>query len=330
MRYSTPFRRPRGCGPQIALAILIAPAVFADPPSSGAVQLIRDPDFQNGFMLQRPEPGKRVECGVARGPGGIPAVWDLAQWTSKFHFDESTPVGRAAGGAFVLANPARRVVFGGDDGVLSLGVNTGPEYGDRLRQKGEPWVHLLVSQRFATHPRLGDLDSIRLRLDARLARFEELQPGQHPHTHAAHCMMFITVQNLDRKSPGHGDYLWFGIPIYDNRYREIRTYAAPDSAGSGKFIYTPAPVPPPAPNIHDGQWTTFDLDLLPAMREGFAVARGRGFLKHLDSADDYRLGGMNLGWEMPGTYDVEIQIRGLRLTAIPRPPETDIPNAMSE
>ncbi len=102
-------------------------------------------------------------------------------------------------------------------------------------------------------------------------------------------------------------------------FRSASTPAKSTATGFDKFIYTPAPAPKPTPNIHAGEWTTFDLDLLPAMREGFAVARGRGYLQHLDGADDYRLGGMNLGWEMPGTYDVELQIRNLRLTAIPAP-----------
>lgn len=300
----------------LAIAVSVAAAGAGEPP--GAIPLIRDPNFRNGFVLLRPDPGQQVECGIASGPGGEPPVWKLAQWSSRFPFDGCTPVACTPGGAFVLANPARRVVFGGEDGILSLGVNTGPEYGDRLRQKGEPWVHLLVEQKFATHPRLGDLDSLRLLLQARLVRSSEIQPGQNPRVHAAHFLLFITVQNLERGNPGYGDFLWFGVTIYDNRFREVRAYAAPDSAGSGKFIYTPVPHPPPTPSIHDGGWSVLNNDLLPAIRDGIAVARSRGFLRHLDMADDYHLGGMNLGWEAPGAYDVEMEIRGLSLEAVLR------------
>jgi hypothetical protein len=299
-----------------------AAALLARNPSLQAAEapgipLIRDPDFQRGFLLLRPEPGKRVECGMVRGPGREPSVWSLAQWSSRFPFDGSTPVGQAPGSARVLSNPARRVVFGGEDRILSLAVNTGIEYGERLREKGEPWVHLLVSQPLRPQPRLGDLSALRFGLNARLVRSVELQEDQDPRIHAAQCLLFISVQNLEKGHRGFGDFLWFGVPIYDNRTRDFRTYAAPDFAGSNKFIYTPAPHPPARPNIHDGDWAVFDLDLLPRMLEGLAVARSRGYLGDLEDHGAYRVAAINVGWEVPGTYDVEIQLRGLRLLADP-------------
>ena len=83
-------------------------------------QLIRDPDFQRGFQLLRPEPGKKVPCGIVQGPDSKPVVWNLAQWSSRFPFDDATPVIQTADGARQLENPARRVQFGGQSGILSL------------------------------------------------------------------------------------------------------------------------------------------------------------------------------------------------------------------
>ncbi len=279
-------------------------------------QLICDPDFQRGFQLLRPEPGKKVPCGIVRGPDSRPVVWNLAQWSSRFPFDDSTPVTRTDCGARQPENAARRVRFGDPEGILTLAVDTGVEYGDRLRRKNQPWVHLLVSQRFDSQPALGQLSKLRLTLSGKLVRSVAVRMNQDPGIHAAQCLMFITVQNLVEGNPGFGDLLWFGIPIYDNRTREMRTYAAQDFAGSGKFIFTPAPEPPARPNIHDGDWSHLDLDLLPRIRDGVNLARDRGHLRDLDDVDAYRVTGMNLGWEMPGTYDVEIQIQGLRLLAV--------------
>lgn len=280
------------------------------------VQLIRDPDFQRGFQLLRPQPGKKVPSGIVRGPDSEPLVWNLAQWSSRFPFDESTPVTQTTDGARQLQNAARRVQFGGPEGILTLAVDTGVEYGEPLRRKDQPWVHLLVSQRFERQPALGQLSALRLTLSGRLVRSVELKREQNPRIHAAHCLMFLTVQNMEKGNPGYGDLLWFGIPLYDNRTREVSTYAAKDFAGTGKFIFTPAPDPPAQPNIHDGDWSRLDLDLLPRIREGVKLARDRGFLQDLEEVDAYRVTGMNLGWEMPGTYDVEIRIRKLRLLAV--------------
>jgi hypothetical protein len=33
-------------------------------------------------------------------------------------------------------------------------------------------------------------------------------PGQ-----AAQFLAYLTVQNLNRQSPGYGDYLWFGVQM---------------------------------------------------------------------------------------------------------------------
>ena len=49
--------------------------------------------------------------------------------------------------------------------------------------------------------------------------------------------------------------------------------------------------------------------------EGLEVAWERGYLKDSHDPSDYRLSGMNTGWEVTGPIDVEMQVRGLRLEA---------------
>ncbi len=291
----------------------------ADAPVVPATaELLRDPSFRQGFVLLRPEPGRKVECGVVPGPAGGAPVWHLAQWSSRHPFDTSTAVVRAEGGAVRLANAARAVAFGGEDGILSLAVHASAEYGDRPRAKGEPWVHLLVEQPIAALPRLGGLASLRLHVEARRVRALLVrEAGYDPRVHAAQFQIFLSVQNREKGSPGFGDYLWFGIPVYDNRHRTHRTYAAPDS-GTGKFIYTAASENFTRDSTHDDGWVTFDGELLPLIREGLSTARARGFLK--ESADEslFRIAALNMGWEVPGTFDVDMEIRRFSLRATPR------------
>ena len=49
------------------------------------------------------------------------------------------------------------------------------------------------------------------------------------------------------------------------------------------------------------------------MREALATAWKRGFLQESKNFADYFIGGMNMGWESPGTFDVEMQVRNLSL-----------------
>ncbi len=297
----------------------IGTAVTAGEPAVLApVELLRDPVFRQGFILLRPDPGRKVECGIVRGPEAAAPVWHLAQWSSRHPFDAATAVVRSAGGAVRLANEGRAVAFGGEDGILSLAVNASAEYGDRPRAKGEPWVHLLVEQPVVTLPRLAGLAGLRLHVEARRIRAVLARSDGHdPNLHAAQFQIFLSVQNREKGTPGFGDYLWFGIPVFDNRHRTHRTYAAPDS-GTGKFIYTAASEHFTRDSTHDDGWATLDADLLPLILEGLATARARGFLK--ESADEslFRIAALNMGWEVPGTFDVDLQIRRLSLSATPR------------
>lgn len=293
-------------------------ATSAEPSASAdGVELLQDPGFRCGFVLLRPEPGRKVPCGTVVGVETGEPAWQVAQWSARRPFDATTTVVRGEGGMVRLANEGRALAFGGAEGFLSLAVNASAEYGDRPRARGEPWIHLLVEQQVASLPRLASLASLRLHVEARRIRAVlARETGHDPRLHAAQFQIFLSVQNREKGSPGFGDYLWFGIPIYDNRHRVHRTYAAPDS-GTGKFIYTAASEPFTRGSTHDDGWVVFDGELLPLIREGLATARARGFLK--ESADEslFRIAALNMGWEVPGTFDVELEIRRLSLRAIP-------------
>jgi len=58
---------------------------------------------------------------------------------------------------------------------------------------------------------------------------------------------------------------------------------------------------------------TIDTDLLGLMREAVEAAWARGFLSSSKQPGDYAIGGLNMGWELPGTFDVELEIRNLSL-----------------
>ena len=49
------------------------------------------------------------------------------------------------------------------------------------------------------------------------------------------------------------------------------------------------------------------------------TAWARGFLPASHDLSDYRVGGMNLGWEVPGVLNVQMQLRDLSLKAFPKP-----------
>jgi len=302
-----------------------AAAPSTQPASHGPAQrqVIRDPHFRRGFFLIAPEPGRRIAYGELAGEDPkLKPVWDLDQWSSKYPL-AARPPRVLADGSRCFANKAKSVIVGqagSERADIALAVNAPLEYGGRAREAGEPWVHLLLLQAIENPPSLAEIFSARLRVEARLLRSKLLKTKDYtPALHAAQAQIFFSVQNRNRNSPGYGQYLWFGIPLYDDRWRSPAEYKARDTGGTNMFIFTPAAKEFTAKSAHDGEWISIDKDLLPLMREGLATAWERGFLKESRNLADYRIAEMNLGWEAPGLFDVEMQIRnlGLRVTDAP-------------
>jgi hypothetical protein len=282
-------------------------------------ELIRDPDFRRGFSVLQPAPGKRVRDGMIHGSEtAAEPVWDLVQWSSKHPLAIAAPE-KLADGSLCYSNVAKTVtlgVAGSDRGDLGMAVRAGVEYGSLARKSGEPWVHLLVEQNIDLPPSLADLSAARLHVEAKLTASEKQpMPDYSPGLHAAQFQIFFSVQNLNRQSAGFGKYLWFGIPIYDDRHRVVPAHKARDTGGTNMFIYTPAGDVFSPKSTHDQKWITIDTDLLPLMREGLEAAWRDNFLKESQALADYRIAAMNIGWEVPGTFDVDLAIRRLSLRA---------------
>jgi hypothetical protein len=133
--------------------------------------------------------------------------------------------------------------------------------------------------------------------------------------HAAQFQLFLTVQNRNRESAGFGKFLWFGVPFYDDRYRTPPGHVAQDTAGSDMFIYTP-----PAGEFFDGSahdmgWVRVERDLVPLFQQALDTAWQQGFLAESHRPADYRITSINLGWEVPGIFDVGMRVRNLSLRA---------------
>jgi hypothetical protein len=215
-------------------------------------------------------------------------------------------------------NVAKSIILSKPDaGGISMAVYGSIEYVGRARKQDEPWVHLLLQQDFKQPTALAELAAAKFHIEARLKSSLKIEtPDYSPGLHAAQFQVFFSVQNLNRKSAGYGEYLWFGIPIYDDRYRFPKAHKTQDTGGTKMFIFTPAGETYASQSAHDKQWITIDKDLLPLIKEGLATAWKAGFLKDSQSLSDYYMAGMNIGWEVPGIFDVDIQFKHLSLVEV--------------
>ncbi len=279
-------------------------------------ELIRDRHFLRGLIVYDPPPGKHVERGVLQWEECIgDPVWGLAQWHS-LHSIEGVEGERLETGGVRFANETKSITVGRpgtDDADLSLGIDAKLEYPDGPRKQGQNWPHLLASQRFRETPTIAETTELRFHVEGRLRHSERYaMEGYSPNTHAAQLVATVTVQNLNRDSAGYGDFLWLNIPQYDDRRAVTARLVMPDQASS-KLIFTVPGEALSRSSAHSGEWVTYDADLLPFVIEALEEAWKRDFLADSRDLSDYHLGGFSIGWEVPGTFSVEMQIRNLSL-----------------
>lgn len=301
--------------------------------------LIEDPKFVNWFDIRGL--GGDVDDGANQGvfPSSKNSIgkpsWRIAQWGSKYNFADPkvTIKKEISQHIFQLENKSKRFRVDSERGTVEMGLFASACY-DLPRTQGEPWPHLLISAPFTDtqipsgHCKVENIKKLSLNLDCQLLEYADQHPNADPSLHAAQFLVHIIVQNLTLGDDGYGDMLWFGVPIFDNRKEIIPETFSKDSGkpdASGKFIF----------NITHEALRSKDLtfykdgaiiagknntivptrvDLIPWIHYAFQLARKHGFLT-TTSFRDLHISAMNLGWEMPGTYDATMRVSNLALIA---------------
>lgn len=138
-----------------------------------------------------------------------------------------------------------------------------------------------------------------------------------PKLHSTQFTIYLTIQNMNKNSDKYGDFIWFGLPLYDYRYDVIKEYAAQDLGkedATKKFIFSTESKSLYDGIAKDGQWINVSKDILGIIQRALSLAHQRGFLKGSEYNDMY-VTTTNIGWETPGTFDCAIQYKNLKLVA---------------
>lgn len=305
-------------------AFILSPSAQNTPLPNPAkpIPLFADMQFQQGFNLSAIDSsqGRAVEAVLNWGEAKNKPVWRLCQWGTKFSLAKAEC--EKQNGDRVYRNEAKKVLVGSADSEnrdLILEIDGREEYGDRPRRSGEAWPHLLVEQdAAAVHP-LSELQELRLKIQLRLLSFQDfLQDQFDAGLHAAQFQLFLIIKNIQPDSKDYNDFFWFGVPFFDNRHDIPPAYMARDAGkndATGKFIYTIDGKTVNTTPMKQKQWITVDCDLLPHIQEGLKQAAAKGYL-HDSDPQHYAAVNMNMGWEIPGTYDASIQVKDFDLTMI--------------
>ncbi len=298
-----------------------------DPaPSGSTYNLLQDPTFKNGFRalgLDSSDGGAngRVIFNPLGGNGR--QYWNLASWGSRYAFGDTnyTTLETLGSGVFRYVNPTKEFTFDTNTGAMVFTGITSKCY-DTPRTGSEPWLHLLIEQSFRTaDSKITELAKVELSLSNRLTMFKDnMGTAFNPNAHAAQFLMYLSVGNKDSSSPDYNRYIWFGIPLFDNRYEWMDSSSMLDRGTNSLMVGIGTRVLYEENGKNNcwkngkinadpkAAWSSFTIDLLPKIYDALETAHRGGYLTDT-TADQLYITGMNLGWEIPGSYDATMEVK---------------------
>lgn len=295
------------------LLTLIILLILTSNWSYAAVQpMIKDKYFQNGIGVIN-IPDQQSIDDVLELPNDSVAKynWKLAQWNSQSSLAGSTRTVDANG--FYAWEDQFKSLKISPWGTLELTVNGFNEYDGILKTVADPWPHMLIKQRIHdpnTSLSIAEANKIKLSFSSKLIS-RDLN-GPNLNTSTSQYTMYLTIQNLNLNSAGYGDYLWFGIPIYDRRY-EFIAHAVAGDPGTSKMIYGNATEDFTNISMHSQTWVDYDADILPLIQSALIEAWKRGYLPDSKCFTDYYIGGFNVGYEVSNLDIHTIRLKNLSM-----------------
>ena len=193
------------------------------------MELIGDNTLECGFYLQAVDGGQGKLLDFAL-PNRQKAVWKIAQHFSRFDLTEDAVLTVQPDGARVYENAGKKIALSQDkDGawVISLETICSQEY-LQARAEGEAWPHLLIEQDMSSLY-LDQYTALTFTMSVKKEYIRScMDTGYDSTLHCFQSSLFFVVQNRNEASSDYGDFMWFGVPVFDSRYEYKELYIAED------------------------------------------------------------------------------------------------------
>ena len=289
-------------------------------------EIIQDVLFEKGFALTPLDPAIVQQGGgfektyldtLDFGMDGSHPEWMLAQWNSKYDLAGTLPT-NGKDGSIEYVNEGKKIALYPDHS-LWLEVDASQEY-DSPRVNGQAWPHLLIAQNFhKVIPNVGEADRLDFSMEIKLEKCENKMAPRTYNVglHTAQTPFFFMLVNDNKNSADYNQRIWFGLPSYDYRYpilgyNEVVIW----DIGTSTFIYD---VPETSiwgnVSLHDGDWHKTHMDIKPLIKRALEAMKEHDVFINT-TLEDLKIIAMNFGWEVPGTFDAAIRVKGISLKSV--------------
>jgi len=247
--------------------------------------------------------------------------WEIAEWASRHLLKDEVTATPIADGGIDFHNAGKSVKLYPGKNRISLESICTEEY-EAPRKGDQAWIHLLLEQGISKEKKipLSSVEHLWLELEFEIPYVKNgMSESEFKNDlHTAQLSWYFTIENTacaKTDFEGRPDYYWFGLPLYDYRFESQSGPNIAYDRGTEKLIYAMDE----RKYIKDGKVEigktySFKIDVIENVREGFDLTKKEGWLRGAEWKD-MCIGSMNLGWEMPGTFNAEFVIKKMSVEA---------------
>ncbi len=275
-------------------------------------------------------------------------VWKIAQWGCFSHYfldSERWPRGydslegnehyvypaadlryaTDSDGYVRIANDTSSISVNSKTGSVKLYCDARNEYGvtprycekpriSAPRAEGEAWPHLLIEQSIAGTTSLADVSGVYFDMGFTMRVCEDYTEPKLASRHTAQFQWIISVQCCNSARDSYGESFWFDIPIVDARdgSTEYKTTAASfedngKDDSTGNMICSVSNYDFIDGGVTLGKKYEVSVNMYDKITEAFRSLQRGGRFSDCELSD-MRIFSTNIGWELPGTYNVGVDI----------------------
>lgn len=261
-------------------------------------------------------------------------TWRMAQWGCTKDMVKDGAFER--NGSVITYNDGGKFlkIDSSKTGAITMGIKGSEEYtkdaDGNIRERtdsAENWPHILIEQSVMADT--SGCEHLYMEVDYKVTKCESLVDREkYPldtDLNAAQFQWFITLTDSNPESESYGQSMWFGFSMFDTRAlggtpNGFASYDGGKEDSTGLFIYMVSlqsvsgqqPESVNVPTSVVGKDVSVKVDILPYINQALKIARQNGAMKGA-SADQLVIGSTNIGWEIPGNYDVEVEISYLNM-----------------
>ncbi len=283
-------------------------------------------DLLHGFVISTSSPTDKPNFLGFFNPNNNQSLtpntweWRLAQWGTRLPLSISDFKIIDKSNWFA-ENEVKKIEFYTIENVphLKLFCKGTSEFNGKLRKYGEPWPHLLIEHKFPRTIKTFNSE-INFEIKFRITNCTEdpnLASKIDSSLHTAQITAYWTIANKNQSSKDYDDYFWFGIPLFDYRYPIPPKHFDKDKGApstTNKLIYVVEGKTLWDKPTGDKKEKHLTVSLSPLINNAIRDIKDKGFFTN-SNASDFYITSFNLGWEITGPFDAEIEISRLNFTA---------------